>query len=312
MTDLMTLVEEYLAGRRALGAGLVDAGRMLHKFAAFLAQRGAACVTTEFALEWATQPLDAQPAQWARRLAVVRAFARYAQGTDARHQVPPPGLLSAAESQRPRPYLYSDREILDLIGAARKLRGRSGLRPRTYASLLALLAVSGMRSSEPLRLDRDDVDLAGGVLTVRKSKFGKARYVPVHETTAVALRTYAQWRDRLCRHPRDAAFFLSEQGGRIAPRTLQHTFVKLSRQVGLRGPTDSCGPRLHDLRHRFAVAALRRWHREGLDVESRIPHLATYLGHACVSSTYWYLTADPELLQLAARRLDRKARGGSS
>ena len=166
-----------------------------------------------------------------------------------------------------------------------------------------------MRPSEPLLLDRDDVDLQRGVLTVRQSKFGKSRYLPVHETTTQALQTYAVRRDRLCPRALDPAFFLSERRSRISPRTLQETFVKLSGQVGSLGPTDSRGPRRHDLCHRFAVSTLRRWQRDGLDVEGRIPRLATYLGHARVSDTYWYLTADPALLQLAARRLERTAKG---
>ena len=167
-----------------------------------------------------------------------------------------------------------------------------------------------MRPSEPLLLDRDDVDLQRSVLTVQQSKFGKSRFLPVHETTTQALQTYAVRRDRIWPRPLDPAFFLSERRSRISPRTLQETFVKLSGQVGSLGPTDSRGPRPHDLRHRFAVSTLRRWQRDGLDVEGRILQLATYLGHARVSDTYWYLTADPELLQLAARRLDRTARRG--
>ena len=165
-----------------------------------------------------------------------------------------------------------------------------------------------MRSSEPLRLDRDDVDLDRGVLTVRGSKFGKSRHIPLHESTSRALAIYATQRDRLCPQPLDPAFFLSERGTRIVQNTLQQTFVQLSRQVGLRGPADSRGPRLHDLRHRFAVSAVLRWYRDGVDAERQLPRLATYLGHARVSDTYWYLTATPELLQMVTRRLERTAR----
>ena len=165
-----------------------------------------------------------------------------------------------------------------------------------------------MRPSEPLRLDRPDVDLAGGVLTVRQGKFGKSRHIPVHASTQQALGRYAAQRDRLCPHPLSPAFFLSERGTRITLSTLDWNFVQLSRRVGLRGPTDSQGPRLHDLRHRFAVSTLLRWYRDGSDVESQLPRLTTYLGHVRVSDTYWYLTATPELLESAARRLDRLAR----
>ncbi len=307
MKDLLRLLDEYLATRRALGARLVQTERLLRSFLAFLVEYEAACITTQLALQWATEPSQTQPAWQAQRLGVVRAFARYASAADPRHEVPPEGLLTA-QYRRVIPYIYSDKEITDLIGAAQRLRGSSDLRACTYSSLLGLLAVTGMRSSEPLRLDRDDVDLASGVLTVRRSKFGKSRCLPVHESTCQALADYAAQRDRLCPHPVDPAFFLSERGTRITQNTLQRTFVQLSQQVGLRDRSDSRGPRLHDLRHRFAIGTLLRWYREGLDVEQQTPRLATYLGHVHVSDTYWYLTATPELLQVAARRLDRTAR----
>ena len=307
MTDLQQLLGEYLATRRALGVGLRLAGSLLQRFVAFAAQTEAAFITTELALQWATEPRGAQPAQWATRLGIVRRFARFAHAADPRHEVPPPRLLSH-RYRRSQPYLYTDGEFADLLRAAQGLSGTTGLRPCTYATLLALLAVTGMRSSEPLRLNRDDVDLARGVLTVRKSKFGKSRYIPVHESTRQALINYAARRDRLCRHPSSPSFFLSEPGARVTVWALRWTFVKLSRQVGLRGPSDSRGPRLHDLRHRFAVETLLRWYRDGIDVERHLPRLTTYLGHAHVSDTYWYLTVTPELMQLAARRLDRAGR----
>ena len=182
MTDLQQLLDEYLATRRALGVGLKLAGSLLQRFVAFAAQSEAAFITIELALQWATEPRGVQPAQWANRLGIVRRFACFANAVDSRHEVPPPDLLSH-RYRRSQPYLYRDGEIDDLLRAAQGLSGTTGLRPCTYATLLALLAVTGMRSSEPLRLNRDDVDLARGVLTVRKSKFGKSRYIPVHEST---------------------------------------------------------------------------------------------------------------------------------
>ena len=204
---------------------------------------------------WTTEPHDAQPAQWAGRLSMVRGFARYAHGVDPRHEVPPPGLLSERYRRR-QPYLYRDTEVAELIAAARELSATTGLRPLTYATMLGLLSVTGMRVSEVVNLDRDDVDLAGGVLTVRDSKFGKSRYLPVHESTTQALHRYARRRDRLCRNPRVPAFFLAERGTRITQCTLRRTFAKLSKQVGLRTPSKShgIGPRLHDMRHRYLLA----------------------------------------------------------
>lgn len=311
MTDLQQLLDEYLATRRALGVRLEQCGSLLQRFVAFAAQSEAAFITTELALQWATEPRGVQPVQWTNRLGMVRRFARFAHASDSRHEVPSPGLLSH-RYRRSKPYLYNNGEIADLLRAAQGLSGMTGLRPCTYATLLALLAVTGMRSSEPLRLNRDDVDLTRGVLTVRKSKFGKSRYIPVHESTRQALGNYAAQRDRLCPTPGSPSFFLSEHGARVTEWALRWTFVKLSRQVGLRGPADSRGPRLHDLRHRFAVETLLQWYRDGIDVERHLPRLATYLGHAHVSDTYWYLTVTPELMQLAARRLDRVARRSPS
>ena len=179
-----------------------------------------AFLTTELAVEWATQPRHAQPAQWASRLGMARRFAHYAHTADPRHKVPPPGTLPASY-RRPPPYTYSDREIRDLLGAARGLSGARGLRPDTYATLLGLLAVTGMRTGEPLGLDRDDLDPAAGVLTVRQTKFGKSRQIPVHASTQQALACYAAHRDRLCPHPRSKGFFLSERGTRITQWSLR-------------------------------------------------------------------------------------------
>ena len=308
MSDLTLLLEEYLATRRALGTRLERTGRLLERFVAFTVQGEIPFITTECALQWATEPRDAQPARWADRLNMVRGFARYAHGVDPRHEVPPQGLLTG-QYRRRTPYLYRDAEVAALIAAARALSSSTGLRPLTYATMLALLSVTGMRVSEVVNLDRDDVDLTGGVLSVRNSKFGKSRYLPIHASTTRALRRYARHRDRLCPHPLVPAFFLAERGTRITEWALRWTFAKLSRQVGLRAPSTShgIGPRLHDMRHRFAVNTLLGWYRDEVDVERHIPQLATWLGHAHVSDTYWYLTATPELLHLAARRLDRRS-----
>ena len=304
MRRLQATLDEYLAVRRALGVKLSLTGRLLQRFVDFAEREDATFITTCLALRWATEPRDAQPAQWANRLGMVRRLAQYASGMDPRTEVPPAGLLPY-KYRRPPPYIYSDDEISRLLDAAQALPAVTGLRPHTYATIFGLYAVTGMRANEPLHLDRDDVNLTHGVLTVRGAKFGKWRYVPIHKSTQQTLRRYAVRRDRLCPTPQSASFFLSERGTRITEWSVRWTFVKLSRQIGLRCDGDSHGPRLHDFRHRFAVSTLLRWYRTGVDVEPRLPHLATYLGHVHVTNTYWYLTATPELLQLAARRLRR-------
>jgi integrase/recombinase XerD len=307
MSTLQHALDDYLALHRALGFKLEMHGWMLQRFVEFAEKQGASYITTELALQWATQPARAQPCRWAIRLGVVRRFARYLSPSDPRVTIPPPDLLSA-RYQRAKPHIYRDEQIRRLVAAARQLRPAHGLRPHTYATLYALYAATGMRTAEALRLDRDDVDLLNGVLTIRHSKFDKSRYVPLHPSTRRALQRYAQHRDRLCRNPTDLSFFLSDSGTRLSNQVTQKTFVKLSRRIGLRKEGDSRGPRLLDLRHRFAIQTLLRWYRRGVDVERELPKLATYLGHVEITDTYWYLTATPQLLRYALNRLERSQR----
>ena len=226
---------------------------------------------------------------------------------DRRTEVPPAYLLPGRYIRK-RPYIYSDTEIRDLVWTAGQLASPAGLRGRNYATIFGLLAVTGLRISEVLALDREDVDLAEGILRIRRTKFGKSRLVAVHDSTRQVLADYARERDRVVRRPATAAFFLSEGGDRVTGCAARYNFAKVSREVGLRAPAGGRrhgrGPRLHDMRHRFAVSTLLRWYRAGLDVEREIPKLATYLGHVHVNETYWYLEAVPELLELAARRLE--------
>lgn len=308
MNTLQAALDEYLAVRRALGVELDLSGRLLQRFVDFAAHAGAAFITTELALKWATEPPHAQPATWARRLGMVRRFAQYCSALDPRTGVPPPGLLPGCR-RRASPYIYRDEEIARLIQAARELPSATGLRAHTYATLFGLYAVTGMRTNEAVRLDRDAVDLASGVLTIRDGKFGKSRYVPIHPSTQRALQRYAARRDRLCPNPQSPRFFLSERGTRITDGMARWTFAQVSRQIGLRRAGDSRGPRLLDLRHRFATHTLLRWYRRGVDVERHLPELSTYLGHVHIADTYWYLSATPDLLQQALRRMER-SRGG--
>lgn len=307
MKTLHVLLDDYLTTRRMLGAKLEESERLLHQFIGFLTQHEAEHISTELALEWATLPREARPPYRARRLAEVRHFALYASAVDPDHQVPPEGLLPYGSS-RSSPYIYSDGEITALIDAARGLSGQ--LRPLTYATMLGLISVTGMRSGEVVGLDRNDVEQ--GLITIRNTKFGKSRLVPCHHTTCQALEDYAAHRDGHWPHPRSKAFFLSEQGNRISAYTFRETFRKLCRATGLREPGALCGPRLHDLRHGFAIKVLMRWYREDHDVAQQLPYLSTWLGHVSIRSTHWYLTAVPELMVLAAQRIDRAAAGEKS
>jgi integrase/recombinase XerD len=307
MSALRTALHDYLAVRRALGYKLRLEGRLLSRFVDFAERSGAEYITTELALNWATQPVNAQPSQWANRLAMVRRFARYCLPNDPRTVVPPPDLLPH-HYRRVAPYIYSDEEIIRLLKAARQLPSTTGLRPHTFATLFGLYVATGLRANEALRLVRDDVDLANGVLTIRDTKFGKARIVPLHPSTQRALQRYAKIRDRLCHDPGTPHFFLSDRGKYLTYDMLRWTFVKLSHQVGLRAPGQSHGPRLHGFRHRLAINTLLKWYRRGLEVERHLPVLSTYLGHAHITDTQWYLTATPQLLRYALGRVERSER----
>lgn len=241
---------------------------------------------------------------------MVRRFAQYLSAVDPRTEIPPPKLLPH-RYRRKAPYIYRDEEVVRLIAAARRLESPRGLRGATASTLFGLLAVTGMRVGEAIGLDRQDVDLAQMLLTVRHTKGHKVRLVPLHPSTGNVLRHYARLRDRICPHPQSPSFFLSERGAQLLDCTVRAWFITISYQIGLRLPTAHRGPRLHDLRHRFDIETLRRWYRTDQDVETHLPELATYLGHGHVADTYWYLSATPGLLCLAAHRWERECKKGS-
>lgn len=309
MTTLRAAVRTYLAMRRDLGFHLRETGRVLLQFVAFMEQQRATTITTRLALAWAQQPQTVQPAEWARRLSMVRIFARYRHAFDSRTEIPPDGLLPY-RPQRARPYRYSDAEIQALLHAARHMPcryARAKLRPRVYYGLFGLLSVSGLRLGEARNLTLQDVDLQAAVLTIRGAKFGKTRLVPLHASTCQVLAEYRRRRHRhWAQRPVSAYLFVSSWGRRLGNGDIHRTFYALSRQIGLRGRADCQGPRIHDLRHRFAGKTLWRWYRTGEDPERRLPILSAYLGHVHVADTYWYLSAWPELMGEAMRRLERR------
>jgi integrase/recombinase XerD len=303
MIALSQAVEDYVAMRRALGYKLTDHGRVLAQFVEFLAEREAALITTELALQFATEPAQARVTWWHQRLAMVRGFAIYLHAFDARHEVPPINLLPA-KFRRAVPYLFSEAEIEALMHAARE--SRPPLRAATCESVIGLLAVSGMRVSEACALDHADVELDEGRLTVRHGKNGRSREIPLHSSTVTALKAYARARDELCPHPSDpAAFFLSGEGARLSRHFVWRWFDQLRRATGLDRETLGRQARLHDVRHAFVLRTLLGWYREGVDVESQLPLLSTVLGHVHPEDTYWYFEGAPELLSLAAERLER-------
>lgn len=303
MTDLHSSLLKYLSMRKGFGFKYEKQTRRLADFVSFMDKREATTITTKLTMEWATLP-SVRNASWASRLTDVRGFARHIAGIDPRTEVPPLGILP--NPKRAKPYIYSDTEVNALLAAALALPPEGALRRWTYHCFFGLIAVTGMRLSEAIGLECDDVDLDAGVLTIRLTKFGKSRLVPLHPTTSAALRDYAQRRDAHLPKRRTPRFFVAERGGPLLHQYVHRVFWRLSREIGLRQPGDHTGPRVHDLRHRFAIRTLLGWYREDSDVERKLPALSTYLGHTCVRDTYWYLSACPELMQEAARRLDRR------
>ena len=314
MSTLREAMEQYLSLRRSLGFKLIKVESILRSFVAFAEKKAASHITTDLALKWVKLSTAKEPATLADRLNTVRRFAIWRSAADERTEVPPKNLLPY-RYQRKSPYIYSDQEIEELVRAARRLPSPKGLRGPTYATLFGLLAATGVRISEAVSLDRKDIDIEEKVLSIRKSKFRKSRLVPVHETTRHALSDYAEKRDRIFPMLQSIAFFVSEQGTRVTHWAARDNFAVVSRQIGIRKKTNGkrvgCGPRLHDMRHRFAARTLVDWYRAGVNVEREIHKLSTYLGHGHVNDTYWYLEAVPELLELATQRLmeERKEAG---
>ena len=282
---LRAALEDYLSLRRALGFKLSSAGRLLSQFVDHLEERGIDTITTDDALAWASLPAGASP-HWRRiRLSAVRGFAAYLHGLDHSVMVPPAGLLRTGPC-RATPYLYSAGEIASLLDATAGLR--PALRAASYYSLIGLLAVSGMRIGEAIALEDRDLDLERAVLVVRDSKFGKSRLVPLHPTTAAALARYLELRGQLCPQRPSPALLVSSRGTRLLHSNIQLTFAGLTKRCGIARRSASCRPRIHDLRHAFAVTSLLHWYATGQDVAAMLPRLATYLGHTDPKHIFWY------------------------
>lgn len=305
MSALGRHVEEYLALRRGLGYKLEAEGRLLAQLVSYLEGTGAATVTAEGAVAWARLPARAQPAHWAKRLSVARKFAAYLRTSDPDAEVPPTGVFPARRHRR-TPYAWPDGDVAMILEAARGLR--PALRAATHETLFGLLAVSGMRLGEAISLGRRDVDLASGVITIRHAKFDRSRLVPVHPTATEALSAYAATRDRLCPSPVSGTFFLSSTGTALTRSDVGKVFRRITTDVGLR--TEHIQPHVHDLRHAFAVSCLVGWLESGISVDEQLAVLSTYLGHVRPEDTFWYLSASPELMGLAAGRLEERYGAG--
>ena len=308
MNPLSVHLGNYLKLRRGLGFKLHSAEMLLRSFIRFAETKRARFVTTKLALRWATQPPNGKRVQSGSRLSVVRRFAEYVSTVDPRTEVPSPKLLPYHIRRRP-PHLYRNDEVRKLVEAAYQIDPSNPIKGSTLGTLLGLLATTGMRVSEALALDSRDVDLDRELLTIRLAKGNKTRLVPLHASTVAALRRYAAVRDSIYPKRTNPGFFVWDGGGRLGYDSVNRWFLLVACQTGLRKPGDRRGPRVHDLRHHFAIQTMLQWYRTNTDVEARLPELSTYLGHVHVRDTYWYLSAVPELLQLATQRLQPKEAG---
>jgi len=306
MSALDLELDRYLDVRRGLGFELKTSERVLRRFVAFATSSDATHVSTDLFLRWQQSFGKASKAVWATRLGIVRHFAAWLHVLDPLHQIPPKGLIPGGP-RRSRPYIYSEDEIRAIVTTAEQLASIYGLRGHTYATLFGLISVTGMRISEALALDSDDVDYRESVLTIKRDKQRNTRYIPLDASVIQRLDRYEQERNRLLGFS-PKAFFVSEQGKRISDCNARYNFAVVSRSIGLRSPQRYCrhgrGPRIHDLRHSFAARTMVGWYRRGQDPTREMIKLTTYLGHCGMESTYWYLEGVPELLELASARAE--------
>lgn len=309
--DLRLHLEGYLGLKQALGFSMRAETSGLNDFLQFIEEKGHnGPITSQLALEWACSTASGCGGQ-ARRLSIVRCFLSHLRATVPETEIPDKGLL--AKTPRPTPYIYSPSEIQSLLATASLLGPEGSLRPHTFNTLIGLLASTGLRSGEAIRLTVTDVqlDLDTPRLLVRQTKFRKSRIVPIHPTTAEMLRRYSRERVRLGYDGQSDAFFVSEQRRPLHYSAVRRTFEALRRRLGITG-SNGRTPKLHGLRHTFAVQRLLTWYREGADVRARLPNLSVYLGHVCPQDSYWYLTATPELLSAAASSFEIYANSGGT
>lgn len=311
--SMQHLVQEYLDERRSLGFALTIPGTQLQAFARFADASGhRGPLTRPLIISWARDEAKrATPLTWARRLEVIRPFARHRARIEPGTCVPEADTLGRWR-RRLAPHLYTDREIIDLLAAAGRLLPKGTLRPATYRTLFGLIAATGLRVSEALRLQCADVDLDASMLTIRKTKFAKSRLVPLHPTTVRALRQYVALRQRHLPTVSDGSFLASTKGTALAKRTVHWVFDRLRKQLGWTARGGHAVPRIHDLRHTFICRRVQLWHEHGADIDNAMVALSTYVGHAKVSDTYWYLTAAPDLMSVAGRRFEQFVGAGDA
>jgi len=305
--NIMRWVEEYLAFRRSLGFDLKTPAWYLRSFARYAEEVGhRGPITVDLATRWALATRSKDPAQAARRLKSIRPFVQHRALIDRRTEIPTSDLLGRIP-RRKQPHIYSDAEIAAMLEQASHMLPRGGLSPKTYVTFFSLLLSTGLRLSEACHLTCSDVDLDRGLLMIRGSKFRKSRWVPLHPSTTLALTRYSAYRNATMHDDHSDFFFCTKRVSRLTPAAVKMAFARIRHRLGWTAQGRARRPRLHDCRHTFTVHRLTRWYAEGADVGQKILALSTYLGHAKVTDTYWYLTGVPELMAIASRRFEHLA-----
>lgn len=300
---LTRLVDSYLELRRSTGFRMKVQAYLLHNFASFAAERGETYIRTLTAVEWAAQaPSEGQRAN---RLGMLRVFARFARAEDAGHEVPADRVFSARRV-RYRPFILSPDQLHELLTCASKLPPAGSIRPWTFTTLFSLLAVTGLRISEALNLRLHDITEDG--LVIRETKFQKSRLVPLHPTTMVGLKRYLDRRGAA----KDDHLFVSLRGHGMRPSGVVTVFLRIVRAMGIHPGPGKPGPRIHDLRHGFAVRVLESCSGDRTVVDANMLALMTYMGHGQIDSTYWYLHATPHMLTQVAERSEAFGKGSQS
>lgn len=310
--SMMMAVQRYLDERRQLGFQMVAPGTELMRFARYAdAREHSGPLTQDLIVGWAREHVKRTSAVTAaRRLEVVRPFVAYYRQFEPASEIPPLGILGRGH-RRLVPHIYSEQEVAQLLRAASRLMPQDGLRPLTYRTLFGLIAAAGLRLSEALNLTISDVDLAASAITIRQTKFRKSRCLPLHSSVILALGAYRLSRDRCHGTDPDVPFFVSQSGAALPSRTVEHVFRSMQSHLGWQARGDYPVPRIHDLRHTFAVRRLQRWQEQGQSIDHALFWLCTYLGHAKVSDTYWYLTGVPELMESIGMRFEHFAAPGA-
>ncbi len=310
-TPMKEAVVRYLEDRRRLGFMLTTHATELARFARYVDARGhQGPLTQELMLGWAREHVRrTSPVTAARRLETVRPFAAHYRQFEPATEIPPKDILGRGH-RRLAPHIYTDMEIGQLLKAAGELSVTWGLRPLTYRTLFGLIAAVGLRVSEARKLTVSDVNLQAATLTVRQTKFHKSRCLPLHDSTVRELILYRQARDRCHGTEKSAPLFASHDGRHLPARTVENVFRRLLQRLGCRARGDHPSPRIHDLRHTFAVRRVQRWRETGQPIEHAMFWLCTYLGHAKISDTYWYLSGVPELMNLIGDRFEQYAGDG--